>query len=82
MHIVPLTLPEITLTTSATYIDRGDCPAVRIYVSSGVTLHYVGLFDTNGSYTREFILEEGVVFDGGVVVYGSDISYQATTRIV
>ena len=82
MQIVPLTLPDVTLITSMTYIDRGDCPTARIYVSSGVTLHYVGLFDTDGSYTREFILEEGAVFDGGVVVYGSDISYKATTRIV
>jgi len=82
MQIVPLTLPEIILTESATYIDRGDCSTVRIHVSSGVILHYVGLFDTNGSYTREFILEEDAVFGGGVVVYGSDVSYQATTRIV
>lgn len=64
MQIVPLTSHEITLTESTTYIDRGVCPHVRIDVCAGVTLHYIGLFDSTGSYTREFILDEGAIYDG------------------
>jgi Fe-S cluster assembly scaffold protein SufB len=51
-------------------------------VGPGVVLHYVGLFDSTGTYTREFLLETGAHYDGGVVIYGTDVSYQATTRIL
>jgi hypothetical protein len=81
MQIVPLNTSELHITTDTTILDRWEVSASVLHVASGVLLHYVCIGEADGDYVRSFHLGEGVHFDGGVVIYGHNISYQATTYI-
>lgn len=58
MQITPLTSSHVTLTESMIYIDRGDVPYAQIMVPRNTTCHYVSLLGGNGTYEREFCIEE------------------------